>query len=112
MTMNVDQLRANMAANPTVADIWAMLVAEADRLGLGHNGGSRYISQGGSRYFSCGLQRGEFWSDDVKIRVSNHGGGFRNERDLHLTTLQDPAELQANIDTALERMRALAETGV
>jgi len=103
-------LADNLKNNPTVADIFASLVAVADECGLGHDGASRYSSQGGSRYLHIGRKINEDgdWNDQLTIRVANHGAnGSRGPRDLHLTTVQDPAELQANIELTISRIRAL-----
>lgn len=104
-------LAANIAANPSTNEIWSQVVAEANRLGLGNNGDSKYTSQGGSRYLKVGKIRGgdrDNWNYDFTIRVGNHGGNCScGPNEIALTTTQSPAELQANLATAFARMAAL-----
>lgn len=102
-------LAGNIADNPSTDSIWSQIVAEAKRLGIGHNGDSKYKSQAGSRYLSVGRMRdGGTWNDDLKVRVSSHGSsGPAGPKEIHLTTTQTPDELRANIALAFERMAAL-----
>lgn len=104
----IGSLRKNQASNPSVGDLVSRLENEARSLGLKF---STQTAETGSRYFSAGVPLNEHgdWNDQVKIRVSNHGGrGSGSLRDIQLTTLQSPEELQSNIEKAVARLREIS----